>query len=286
MTSRPVIIFDTSGVNRLLSEKDLPAILSGLRCGFFVRVMANTFGEIAATRSPDQRAPLVSLATQLCSMGECVLPVNWLLEAHIKTFESNAGYDWRRVPLSTARLQALIARGGFFTDELAVAERECSIQLQNDFEKPFNDLRHEYKRIFDSVGRRFRDFSEFRALMFGENGAYLELAAGLYGHEVSTQPSADKVNKFVSACPPFHAVLLAHARALYERCVPEKPVTTFRKLAKRVDTYMASYLPHCDQFVTADDDQQRCFNTVVSELKLSTTVVTYNDFRKGLLLSV
>lgn len=281
----PVIIFDTSGVNWLLAEADLPAILSGLRCGFFLRVMANTFSEIAATRSAEQRAPLVSLATQLCSMGECVLPFNWLLEAHIKTFDSNVAYDWRNVPISTARLQDLIARGGFFTDELAIAEHECSVRLQNQFEEPFNGLRPEYKRVFDSVGRRFRDFSEFRALMFGENGAYWELAAGLYRHEVSTQPSADTINNFVSACPPFHALLLAHARALYERCVPEKPATTFKKLAKRIDTYMAIYLPYCDQFVTADDDQHRCFNTVVSELKLSTTVLTYNDFRKGLLLS-
>lgn len=285
MASRPVIIFDTSGVNWLLAEKDLPAILLGLRCGFFVRVMANTFSEIAATRSGDQRAPLVSLAKELCSMGQCVLPFNWLLEAHIKTFDSNARYDWRRVPISTAHLQDLVARGEFFTDELAIAERECLVQLQSDFEKPFRGLRPEYKRIFDSVGRRFRNFSEFRALIFGENGAYRKLAEELYGQEVSTQPIAEQVYNLVSTCPPFHALLLAHARALYERCVPEKPVTAFKKLAKRVDTYMAIYLPYCDQFVTADDDQHRCFDTVVSELKLSTTVVAYRDFRKRLLLS-
>ncbi len=287
MAHRPVIIFDTSAVNWLLQEPDLPAILAGLRSGFFVRVMTNTFLEIAATSSAEQRGALASLGTTLCSMGECILPFNWLLEAHIKNFDSNDGYDWRQVHISPPRLQDLIARGGMFTDDdLATAERECSVQLQNEFEEPFNGLRPKYKRIFESVGKRIEDFSEFRTLMFGGNGAYWELAAGFYRHEVSRPPSAENVRKFVEACPPFHALLLAHARALYERCVPEKPVTTVKKLAKRVDTYMSIYLPYCDQFITADDDQCRCFNTVVSELKLCTTVRTYQGFRQGLLLSV
>jgi len=53
----------------------------------------------------------------------------------------------------------------------------------------------------------------------------------------------------------------------------------------RNDTFMATYLPLCDEFVTDDGGQLACFREVVSLAGLNVDVRSYQDFRKTLLLA-
>lgn len=74
MGYKPTIIFDTNAINRLAGEQDSSAVLAGLRSGFLVRVMTNNFYEMAATSSPERRTQLISFATTLSCIGECIFP--------------------------------------------------------------------------------------------------------------------------------------------------------------------------------------------------------------------
>jgi hypothetical protein len=282
----PVIIFDTSGINHLSKEAQWRGLVSGLRYGFYTRVMAATFEEVAATtRSVERRELLLSVSRSLLAGGDCIFPFNWLLETHIKAFESNE-YDWQQVPVCPPFLtETLIRDEAFFTDELAAEQLAHARELKDNFEVPFERMRPEFEEIFHRNGRRIQGFAEFRGVMFGAGGAYWRIGAELYRYAAGSCPDEEKIRRFAKACPPFYSLLIAYARAQYERCVAKTPATNRTKLASRVDTFMAVYLPYCAQFITADEDQHRCFSTVVAELKLGTTVQMYDEFWNSLLVA-
>jgi hypothetical protein len=250
-------------------------------------VLATNFEELAATvRSEERRALLVAVSRSLLAGGDCILPFNWLLEGHIEEFEKNSDYDWQKVAVCPPSLaEAVLHDENFFSSELAIQQLSVARQLQDQFEAPFDRIRPEFDEIFRRLGRRIDSFAEFLEIMFGPGGATGRSGAELYRHGAGNAPDEEKVRRFVAACPPFHSVLVAYARAQFERCVAAVPVTNRKKLANRVDTFMAVYLPYCAQFVTADEDQHRCLSTVASELKLGTSVLMYEQFWNSMLVA-
>lgn len=284
----PIVVFDTSAINRLSKEQNWKGLVAALHHGFYTRVLATNFEEVGATgRSEERRELLVSVSKALLPGGDCILPFNWLLERHVEEFEKNqTSYDWRNVPVCPPSLaDTLLQEREFFSKELAVEQLAFAQQLQVQFEMPFDRIRPEFDEIFRRHGRRIDSFAEFRDAMFAPGGAYWAIGSELYRHVAGSAPDEEKVRQFVAACPPFHALLIAYARAQYERCVAVQPAAKRRKLANRVDTFMAVYVPYCAQFVTADDDQFQCFSTVVSELTLSTSVLTYDQFWNSMLIA-
>jgi hypothetical protein len=282
----PVVIFDTSAINHLSKEQNWNGLVVAILHGFYTRVLATNFEEVAATvRSEERRDLLLSVSRSLLPGGDCILPFNWLLERHIEEFEKNPAYDWQKVAVCPPSLADTLLRDrNFFSNELAAQQLSHARQLQDQFEAPFDNIRPEFDEIFRRHDRRI-DFSEFLGIMFGPSGAYWAIGAELYRHVAGDPPDEEKVQRFATACPPFHALLIAYARAQYERCVAAAPAASRSRLANRVDTFMAVYLPYCAQFVTADEDQHRCFSTVVSELKLSTSVLMYDEFWNAMLVA-
>ena len=109
MDVAPVVIFDTSAINHLSKEQHYKGLVAALRHGFYTRVLATNFEEVAATvRSEERRALLVSVSRSLLAGGDCILPFNWLLEGHIEEFEKNSGL---RLAKSSC-LPAVPDRGG------------------------------------------------------------------------------------------------------------------------------------------------------------------------------
>jgi hypothetical protein len=287
MDGIPVVIFDTSAINHLSKEQHYKGLVAALRHGFYTRVLATNFEEVAATvRSEERRALLVSVSRSLLAGGDCILPFNWLLEGHIEEFEKNPDYDWQKVAVCPPSLaEAVLHDENFFSSELAIQQLSVAHQLQDQFEAPFDRIRPEFEEIFRRHGRRIDSFAEFLGVMFGPGGSYWAIGAELYRHVAGNSPEEEKIRRFVAACPPFHSLLVAYARAQYERCVAVMPATNRKRLANRVDTFMAVYLPYCAQFVTADEDQHRCFSTVASELKLGTSALMYEQFWNSMLVA-
>jgi Tol biopolymer transport system component len=55
VSRKPIIIFDTSGINNLADEKDFKALAAGLRTAYHTRLTGSNIEEIAATTKPEDR---------------------------------------------------------------------------------------------------------------------------------------------------------------------------------------------------------------------------------------
>lgn len=104
MDGIPVVIFDTSAINHLSKEQHCKGLVAALRHGFYTRVLATNFEEVAATvRSEERRSLLLSVSRSLLAGGDCILPFNWLLEGHIEEFEKDPAYDWQKIAVCTSQ---------------------------------------------------------------------------------------------------------------------------------------------------------------------------------------
>lgn len=211
----PIVVFDTSAINRLSKEQNWKGLIAALHHAFYTRVLATSFEEVAATvRSEERRELLVSVSRALLPGGDCILPFNWLLELHIEEFEKNrAFYDWKNAPVCPPSLaHALLHERGFFSKELAAEQLAHARQLQVQFEMPFDRIRPEFEKIFRRHRKRVDSFAEFRDVMFAPGGAYWAIGSELYRHVAGSAPDEEKIRQFVAACPPFHALLIAYGR--------------------------------------------------------------------------
>jgi hypothetical protein len=94
-----------------------------------------------------------------------------------------------------------------------------------------------------------------------------------------------KDRMFYEVCPPFRMLLFSLCVAQYERCLRETNRGSSMR-AGRVDMYMATYLPYCDQFVSNDERQLRCFQAIATEGSVDVLVRTYDHFRQSLVVAL
>ena len=87
VSRKPVIIFDTSGINNLADEKDFKALAAGLRTAYHTRLTGSNIEEIAATTKPEDRGKLLDRCQLLLSSGDCIDPFNWLVEKQVRAFD-------------------------------------------------------------------------------------------------------------------------------------------------------------------------------------------------------
>lgn len=52
------------------------------------------------------------------------------------------------------------------------------------------------------------------------------------------------------------------------------------------DLFMSVYLPYCDQFLTADEGQEKALREVALAVGLETKVLSYDDFCDSFLVTV
>ena len=78
MAEQPILIFDTSGVNRLVDDPDSGALIAGLRSGFHVRLTFTSVSEIVATTNGDRRGKLLRVCRQLA--GDCIDPQHRIIQ--------------------------------------------------------------------------------------------------------------------------------------------------------------------------------------------------------------
>jgi hypothetical protein len=78
------------------------------------------------------------------------------------------------------------------------------------------------------------------------------------------------------------ATLYAFLMSWYQHSARDESGERFK--AGRNDLFMASYLPYCDVFVTAEikREQEKCLKELAAVLNLRTEVLAYDDFIKRL----
>lgn len=284
MNSKPILTFDTSGVNWLADDPDSDALIAGLKSGFHTRLTFLGVSEIIANRDRKRRGQLLEICRQLMSSGDCIDPPHEIIRKTVLHFEESKILNWTNVSVDFPEAQDKIAREENFSDDLADQEREELRALEKQFVKIYEEAKSAFDRLFnDGTTRTPGSVSELVARLQMPGGAFWALAIGLYSRVGKLQPDETTVRRFTDGCDPFRALMIAFCAVQYDRCVKPQNVGPSLRTG-RVDTFMASCLPYCHQFVTADPRQLACYKEVVSVAGLDATVKSYGEFRSGLLV--
>lgn len=284
MGYKPILTFDTSsigGTNCLVDEPDLDALIAGFKSGFHSRFTFTSVSEIIATTSGERRRKQLGVCRRLLSSGDCIEPQHEIIRQMVEQFERTMPFNWTAVNVRFPEAENEIARQEDFGDELSQQEREEARALDTKFVDVYENAKSEFDKIFSEGAVRPASAAELiERLQTG--GAFWKLAENLYSRVAKRPFDTAKVRQFFDACPPFHALMVALFVAQYDRCIrPQNVGPSFR--SGRNDTFMSVCLPYCEQFVTNDLRQLRCFKEVVSICELKVAVRSYEEFRNGFL---
>lgn len=302
-TSKPVVIFDTSAINALYADPKKYERLGILRGAYFPRLAFSVIDEITATPDSYKNSQLYDLSLSFQNAGDCMLPFNYLLIAHIKTYIAESQYNWQLVNCSGNGLrQAIIDNRHAVTEYLTTEQRESNLAT----EKQYKDTLERFRKLLRSSEEtcaRFSTAEEFMKYSFGENGgswtvgaSLMNKAAEIISEEEASQSHTKTANLptddseasrftpedariFTNLCPPFQTFLSGLAQSEFTR-VHDASVTAKQreKSAGRVDTYMAIYLPYCRHFVTNDSGQFNCLEPTAARSNVSADVLMYDNF--------
>jgi hypothetical protein len=280
----PILTFDTSGIsgtNCLADEPDSSALVAGLKSGFHTRFAFTSVSEIIATTSGERRRKLLRVCRGLLSSGDCIDPQHEIIRKMVKSFEETSPFDWTDVNVRFPEAENEIARQDNFGDDLAEEEREEARVLDGTFVKIYDDAKPAFDKLFAAGKEKVpRSVSELVARLQITGGAFWTLASNLYARVGRIRPDETTIRRFVTECPPFHALMIALCTAQYDRCVrPQNVGPSLR--SGRNDTFMSVCLPYCEQFVTNDSGQLECYKEVISICDLNVDIRSYEDFRNG-----
>jgi hypothetical protein len=284
--SRPVLIFDTSVVNKFAAFPDFPAVLNGMKEAYFIRIPESVLSELVATKNTELRQRLFSTERRLRSVGEVIHPFHKIIEFSIKAFEHDPhAFDWQRLHVSTPLFEHTLDRLKVHGDEISKAQRNQAAALDKDFKTLFEAMRRPFDEYFARSAKR-PTLDDMITSFKREGGSMWIWAQMLFKTDAPAKPSEQMLRTFYDACPPYRALLVALCVSQYERCIRDVSKGEPSMRAGRVDTYMASYLPYCAKFVTDDPRQVELQRQVVVHANLpDTEVVSYSEFMRPLLLT-
>src|SRR5579863_1448996 len=95
---RPVLIFDTSAINKLADDPHSSSLGAGIRSAFFTRFTETNISEIVATANESRRDHLLNSVQSLMSHAHCVHPYQWIIDQQAAMFDkSPLHFDWRKL---------------------------------------------------------------------------------------------------------------------------------------------------------------------------------------------
>src|ERR1700691_2520187 len=132
---RPIIIFDTSVVNRLGKNSDFKAIRAGINITYYVRITAMVIAELAANEDVELRKHLFKVERMLRCPGDITFPHYKLLESLVRFFESHrSNFDWTKATVRCSKLEDKLARN-FPDDELATAQKKQAYESREKWDE-------------------------------------------------------------------------------------------------------------------------------------------------------
>ena len=283
MTVEPIIIFDTSGLNKLADDLELACFEPALKSGFFIRLTETNVGEIIATPDNGRRQQLLQLCRHLVTAGDCIYPYHWIIRELVTAHHRKPmAFDWTTVKVRFRAAEKEIAFQEIINDTLATEQRDHARNQDREFAGIFDNARPHFDELFiQKVTDRPTDFRGLVTRLQGPSGAYWNFGKGFYERSAKIRPDEDTIRKFIDDCPPFRALILVVCIAQYERCIREMPSGESYR-AGAFDLYSSVYLPYCHRFITADERQLNALRQVTDVGRLGSAVVSYDDFWSGL----
>jgi hypothetical protein len=195
--------------------------------------------------------------------------------------QQGESFDWRRLNVRHQACEQEIVRRNFTNDAVSREQREQAVDARKHFESAYRRAADAVRSQFDGDSRQSRE--KFITSFKAGNGPTWGIGKGLFERATKGECSDEQVRTFYDVCPPFRALLVSLAVAEYERCVRDFNNRERSMKAGRFDLFMATYLPYCSQFITADRRQFNCLGFVAAQSQLSTSVLSFEDLKEKLL---
>ncbi|HXQ27223.1 MAG TPA: hypothetical protein VN822_12505 [Candidatus Acidoferrales bacterium] len=270
MTTLRIAMPDTCSVNAMTHPAEFPdgpLALAAMKSGYFVRLPFTVLSEVIAKQSSHDRQHVMRACASLLRTGDCILPHHEILRLMVQRFEQGLPLDLNHVNLRMPEAEDAI-RFDTFDDVLSAQERQEN---------------HDNEEIFDSCHRQIRAAQGDRipkslaafVSATQAHGIFWTVAREIYSRAATVQATDAAVRKFYGECEPFRALMVALFAQVYNRT---KPAGVPRMKAGRSDTFMATCLPLCDEFVTRDKSMLVCYREVVAAAGLNVIVRSFEEF--------
>ena len=285
MAARPRIIFDTSGINKLEDGgSTAEPRMRALECGYEVILTAMSADEIVSNKSAVRRDALLSRLGRFQYTAQCLWSpheiVRLLVSAHVA---NPGGFDWTRVDVRARVYEDAIPRRDF-DDPLCVQQRKEQFRVQEQFEKMWKGLRPKLDEILKKdPSKRPTTYQQAVEIATMVRGVLWSFGGGVYERVAGKEPTDAEIKAFMDVCPPFRATCYGLVMAWYNGSLrtPDRTPT-----ARRNDLMMAAYLPYCDKFVTPDWAQRKELAEIAAEAKISSEVLSFEDFDRSFAIAV
>jgi len=278
---RKRISFDTSAINALAEDDGL---LAAIKSGFFTRLTFPSVEEPLATSNETKRNRLFDILNALRINGECLQAHNTIATQLIQNYEQHRSSQWASQDIRFVECETAIARRDFSNIE-SDEQRTFAQEAKAQFAKVFADTRPEFEELFAAGTDRPATADQLLAHLNGTDGAFWNIAAGLYERASGHRPTEEQIRAFTADCQPFFALMLGLVHAQFEWGIRETQVNE-NKRVNRVDLFSAIYLPYCDIYITNDLEQKRCVAEITSTANLPVEVFSLREFGDRMTVSV
>jgi hypothetical protein len=280
MVGKRILSLDTSVINQLADEPH-GALVAGIRSGYYARVPFLAASEVIACQNSARRKLLIGTCNKLTRSGEIVTAHHDILRVFVRRYEHGLPIS----PAKSLHLRFPEAEDGLRRDDFDdITDQERQENYNNG--EIFKSVYARVKPLFDRLRAEGQAMprSAGQLLAALDRGETLrDMMRGLYERAAIKHADDAAIRAFYDGCEPFRALIAAVVVAQYDRCVKRDGEPSMK--TGRNDTFMATYLPLCDEFVTDDAGQLACFREVVSLAGLKVDVRSYQDFAKTLLLA-
>jgi hypothetical protein len=139
MTHKLVLAFDTSTLNRLVSDSDSETSIAAILSGYEVLLPEMSVDELYATPDAEHRKRLFSVCRRLLGVGQCALPAHWMIDALVRRYHAERHtFDWKSVPVRAQKIEQAVHDDSLLNDEEMVQQHRAFVRkLQKDLEKMF-----------------------------------------------------------------------------------------------------------------------------------------------------
>jgi hypothetical protein len=275
--SLPRVIFDTTGINELENGGTTSEpLMKGLECGFQVILTAMSADEIISTKRPERREALLSRFGRLLYSANCICPPHEIIGLLICAHSTDPSrFDWTKVDVRARAYEAAIPVRNF-DNELCIQQRKEQFEVQESFARSWKELRPHLDAILaKDPSKRPSSYRDAVTIAVRNGGVLWSFGQGLYKHVSGTEPTEAEIKAFMDVCPPVRAACYGLVMAWFHGslCLSDGTAT-----AGRNDLKMATYLPYCERFVTADWAQRKDLHEIATEAKIGCEILSFEEF--------
>ncbi|MGO4880967.1 MAG: hypothetical protein ACLP59_09115 [Bryobacteraceae bacterium] len=281
-TINGTVVFDTSAINALCDTGNQQDFIARMEARCRVLITEANLSEVCATTDPARRGRLLNLCERLLAFGDAVVPHAQIVEDMVRCHRRyGRRFSWRDVEITAPGLADEIRRRSLVGDERIVElVREDERVKKRQFRDMWRDAHDKFEKDFE--GQTLLSVTDLIRLAKGEGGTFWALAASHYTRANLFPIDEAALKKFVTDCPPFHAMVVMTYVWQYQYGLPQRNEEARYKAGLR-DLCMSVYLPFCDWFVTRDSGQENALRLIACEVGAPVGVVSYERFAKELL---